>query len=206
MAPALSTGLAAARLPAITPPAGVHAFGGQMELGGVSSYIPTGAAAATRQQDVMSLSDMDWFDPSAGVILAEVGAYPGSLTGQARQIIALGSGNDRIILRAADTGPGYPHAYVGNGTSLSGPTNAGTTTVSAREYVALSFSTAGGSYLHRRIGDGAAASSANIGNFSGTTPASMSIGSNLDGHLRNLAFLPGLYTPSEVRALLDSMP
>lgn len=181
----------------------------QTEEGGNSSPIITEGSSAIRAEDVLNVTDMSWFNPSHGVLIAKVRAYPGSVIGSTRRIAVIGSGQNALRFSLGSTG-GWPYSEVGNGTSLSSALGAGSTVVDSAvwEYIAFSYSTTGPHCFARRRGNAAATSGIRGGDtYSGATPASMSIGINLNGHLPWLRYEPRLITSgSELQAILDALP
>lgn len=182
----------------------------QVESGGISSLIPTSGSQATRQADSLVVSDMSpWFDPTGGIFFVKVRAYPGSVTSAARRIFEIGSGNNVIFMTLENTSVVRPYATIGLGSGIANSnTGSGSSPASQTqwEYLALSYSTTNGSFFARKTGTGAAAVSANIGNFSGVMPASMAIASNLNGHVAHLEYRPGQFSQADTLALLNSIP
>ena len=174
-------------------------FGAQAEAGGLSSYIPTSGSQATRQGDTLT-TPTTWFDPTGGIFFVKVRAALGSITPtevNQRRIFVLGTGNNVIFMTGESNTILRPYATIGFGGSIANSgAGSGTNRFSQTdwEYLALSYSTTNGSFFARKTGNAAAAVSANIGNFSGATPASMVVAQNLNGHLPLIEYRPGQFT------------
>lgn len=97
---------------------GIYVWGGQFELGAPSSYIPTADTTVTRESDTAEVTDMSWYNPSAGTLLLDcsdrgpsrVNTFNLSIGTDASNYIALGycfatASGSRGYMRTAGQGP-----------------------------------------------------------------------------------------------------
>lgn len=171
-------------------------YGVQYELGGASSGIISDGSATTRQADTLTVPTAGWFNPLEGTFIVDAVMYPGSVTNLARSrdIIIVGDGNNRLILRASNGPNDYPVGLIGNGSTFA-IANVGTSVANV-EKIGLTYSTTETGVFARN-----GATSIIGGLFSGVNPTSMFIGSNLDGYIRKITYLPKLSTAAQLVAL-----
>ena len=177
---------------------GVLVYGAQLELGSfATSYIPTGAATATRNADVASVSTQAFpYSATEGTWVANFQTvYSGTaastvyflnLDGSAsKRVLYVGSGSDvmasydgtTIVSSTGDvTGSITKSASAYSGTDRAVVSNGGTVATGA---IAAGYATASTAYL------------GSIGSNSGTGP--------VNGHIRQITYLPRRLSNTELQ-------
>jgi len=177
---------------------GIFVWGAQLEAGAfATSYIPTVAAAVTRNADVATMTGAnfsDWYNASEGA--AVIQALPSTIS-NTRPAIQLddNTANESIALRgvAAD-----PQLFVVDGGSPQATLDAGT--ITANTVYKL-----GGAWKESSFAtaiNGAAAVTSASGTLPTVTQARLgNDGTNyLNGHLQNLRYWPQRLTNAEIQA------
>lgn len=156
---------------------GAYVWGAQLEeASSVSSYIATTSIAVTRSADSVQLTDLNWYNSSAGTLYAEYVELPQS-NGPAASIFGLyGSGSDSIALSA--TGTTGASSIIANSSSVFSPSSQLNAPGSANKII-MSYSINGYSYS---ANGGAPVSSS--GSTLPTAASSAYIGSEPDGNIR----------------------
>ncbi len=196
--PSLSTGNAVQTYAGTLGAIGVYAWGAQLEAGAfATSYIPTVAAAVTRNADVATMTGTnfsDWWYASEGA--AVIQALPSTIS-NTRPAVRFddNTANESIALRgvAAD-----PQLFVVDGGSPQATLDAGTITANTAYKL-------GGAWKESSFAtaiNGAAAVTSASGTLPTVTQARLgSDGTNyLNGHLQNLRYWPQRLTNAEVQA------
>ena len=177
---------------------GVYVYGAQIEAGAfATSYIPTVAAALTRNADVATMTGTnfsDWYNATEGGAVVQV--LPSTISGT-RPAVEFddNTANESIALRgvAAD-----PQLFVVDGGATQATLDAGT--IAANTLYKLGGAWKDASYAVAL--NGAAAVTQASGTFPTATQARLgSDGTNyLNGHLQSLRFWPQRLTNAEVQA------
>lgn len=183
------------------------AWGGQLETGGLSSYVPTSGSQLTRQADTCTIPDLAaaGFDPAGGMILAKVRSYPGSVGANSRRLFFT-HGSNGIEMRFT-RGP-HPNNYpimIVDGVSTQGQLGPDFVSETEWEYLAFCWSATNGCYGARKTGSGAVTVSSNIGNYTPSiVPTVASLGVNLNGHIRTFELHGSMPDPADIPDILNA--
>lgn len=179
---------------------GLYLWGGQLEAGGVSSYIPTGASTVTRAADVMALAPGLWANAVEMSLLVEYTAR--DLSGSTVALAEFGDGtyDNRILAflsasasRGSVTSAGVSSALMTGGTYTAG--TVGRFAMAAKQDdFAASFA-------------GAAAVTDTSGPMPAVVPTALYIGrqggggGGFMGHIRRLIVYPQRLTNAKLQVL-----
>lgn len=191
---------------------GIYAWGAQFETGGVgvTSYIPTAGATASRTQDVLSLpltSLPGWSASQGGVLVAAYRLHTlnPSTPGYNQEALYLndGSVNNSVLVAGNNGGSGFRRSFVfsGGGTQIDLGGSTASPTVFTRTKQSMGWGTSRGFLAY----DGVA-----VGGTSGAlvlpvAPTTLNIGTYgttaLNGTLESIAYYRGARSDAFVQAV-----